>query len=602
MIREEDANFRLEKKNRILYVLGMLFLGLYPLRHIFFGTDWWDTGYNYGNFVFMNQMDPMWISGTFLGTALGNLMTKLPFGGTMVGLNFYTGLTLVVLGMGGFWFSVKKLRIPVLFALVGEVLAEFLSWCPTALLYNYLTYVLLFWGCVSLYLGLTKRDKGEGKYFILAGIFLGINVLTRFPNLSEMALIVAVWAMAVLEKKGIGKALQQTGLCILGYGAGLAMGLGIVACSLGIDVYVGGIQRLMDMPGEATDYSLYSMVYSQYENYLNTLKQAGILFLLVLVVFLLGWGCHKLLAEKKGLQRFLPGIVALMGFVGCMIYYYRQHRFSFDYYGKDSYFLFASFFLLLCILLGLYVILWKQFTMEEKLVMGMGILLIFITPLGSNNHLYSSSNNLYFMAPLCIWLLWRAFCYCKEKVWLTGVGEVLVLFLTVLMVQSGLFSATNIFCEAYGGKNLHTKIGNNDILKGIRTSPDRAKEIEDLTAFVEEKGLRNRKLFLYGGIPSMAYYLDMPFVFTSWPDLRSFNKEVLQQNLSELEQRIDLGEEEYPVLLLGNSQGKDLVEAITSKATDLQDEKLILLVQFAEKYQYELQYESDKFVLLTPRQ
>jgi len=597
MIREEG-----KKKDTILYVLFLVILGIYPFRHVCFGTDWWDTGYNYANFVFMKQMDPMWVSGTFLGTALGNFMTKLPFGGTMVGLNFYTSLTLSFLGVAGFWFGVKKLRIPMQYVFMGELLAEFFSWCPTALLYNYLTYDLWFVGCVFLYLGLTKREKGEGKYFVLAGIFLGLNVLTRFPNLAQMGMILAVWAMAILEKKGLKKAFTQTGLCVLGYVCGLLIGVLLVAASLGVDVYIGGIQRLLSMPGEATDYSLYSMIYSQLEAYRQGSMKLAYLLALVIIVWILGYGCKKLFAKNEFLQRILPMIAAFLGFGICMWQFYEKKWFSFDYYGKDSYFLFATFFLILCVGMGICVIFGRKFSMDEKLVMGMGILIIFITPLGSNNHLYSATNNMFLAAPLYIFLGKKAFDVGKSNRWLSGVQTVLVLFMTVLLVQSGLFSATNVFCEAYGGKNLHTKITNNDILKGMKTSPDRAMEIDNLSCLIREEGLQGKELLLYGSIPSMSYYLDMPFVFTAWPDLRSYNKEVFIQNLAELEKAVESGEKELPVLLLGNPQGEALVSSTMGNEVEIQDEKLLLLREFSEKHQYEVKYTSGKFALLIPKE
>ena len=54
---------------------------LYPLRHIWWGLDLWDTGYNYANFQFMGtqHMDSMWLFSTYLATAAGHFLTKLPF-------------------------------------------------------------------------------------------------------------------------------------------------------------------------------------------------------------------------------------------------------------------------------------------------------------------------------------------------------------------------------------------------------------------------------------------------------------------------------------------------------------------------------------------
>ncbi len=72
----------------------MVILAFYPLRHIYQGIDLWDTGYNYANFTYMGleHMDPMWLFSTWLSNATGHLLTRLPRGMSLVGMNFYTGL------------------------------------------------------------------------------------------------------------------------------------------------------------------------------------------------------------------------------------------------------------------------------------------------------------------------------------------------------------------------------------------------------------------------------------------------------------------------------------------------------------------------------
>ena len=99
----------------------------------------------------MDRMDPMWMFSTYLANALGHLFTFLPWGNTMIGLNVYTGLMVSILAVTSYWFFVKEVKIPKEIVFAGEFLAISFCWCPTALLYNYLTYVLLGAGTVLLY-------------------------------------------------------------------------------------------------------------------------------------------------------------------------------------------------------------------------------------------------------------------------------------------------------------------------------------------------------------------------------------------------------------------------------------------------------------------
>ena len=50
----------------ILENLFVVILVFYPLRHITWGLDLWDTGYNYANFQYMGtkHMDSMWLFST----------------------------------------------------------------------------------------------------------------------------------------------------------------------------------------------------------------------------------------------------------------------------------------------------------------------------------------------------------------------------------------------------------------------------------------------------------------------------------------------------------------------------------------------------------
>ena len=128
-------------KSRIISILFF-----YPLRHILVGIDYWDTGYNYANFEYMGleHMDSMWLFSTYLANGIGHLLMKLPLACSLRGMNFYTGLFVSGLAIMGYCFCTVRLRMAKVIVFLGEMLAVSLCWCPTALLYNYVTYLLLF--------------------------------------------------------------------------------------------------------------------------------------------------------------------------------------------------------------------------------------------------------------------------------------------------------------------------------------------------------------------------------------------------------------------------------------------------------------------------
>lgn len=607
-MKESVYLFQKEKIRKIseyLRYIYPVFLLLYPLRHIRVGAEWWDTGYNYANFTYMDRMDEMWLFSTYLGNAVGNLLQKLPFGDCMVGMNLYTGLVVSLLALGGYFFYVKVIGLPRTAAFLGELLAVSLCWCPTALLYNYLTYLLMSAGYVLLYKALMSEEKKSRLYFVLAGVCLGLNVYTRFSNLAQMALILAVWAMGIIRRSKFGQVVQQTLWCILGYVLGLGGGFAWIALLYGGDTYVEAIVRLLSMPAEASDYTIVSMVIYQLRNYLQNL-----IWLRYFAVFaLIGLVVYKLVPGK--LQK--AARVCYIFAVAVFFYYMRnQNMFNMKYSTQMSVFQWAVMILTVTLAAGLVVIFGRRFTEQEKLLSGMNIIVILITPLGSNNHLYASINNLFLVAPFTLWLLYRFLKWLPAQVsrWkipLYPVKALCVCCVLMIFLQSALFGWFYVFSEGNGGENLHTKIENSDILKGMLTSPDRAEAISTVAAYVNDNDLKGREVILYGQIPAMSYYLEMPFAITAWPDLRSYNYEVMKGDLEELEALIDSGEKELPVVLLEIRQGACLLEgteglkALGLDETDQEkvagDAKLMLLQAFMEKYDYKKTFENTKFIM-----
>lgn len=643
-----------------------LVLLLYPLRHIRVGAEWWDTGYNYGNFTYMDHMDPMWLLSTYLGNALGHLFTLLPGGGTMLGLNIYTGLLVSLLALGGYFFFTREAGLSQTVTFWGEMLAVSFCWCPTALLYNYLTYLLLGAGVILLYHALSGDHEREWGFFAGAGVCLGLNVFVRFPNLAEMALILAVWAMALIRRQKPGRTVKQTLQCLAGYLVGLGGGFAVIALRYGPETYIQGIVRLLSMPSEASEYTVYSMVVQQLRNYLQNCIWLGYLVLIVAVgmaayssfpgkgkwvkyavyAVCVGWSLYKLLAGGAfGLKSAVKCIffflalglavydfpkrkwIKHVGYVACVFggFYYlmTQNMFNLKYSTKLSAFQWGAVLLTATLGVGAVTILRKKSADKEKLLCGLGILVILITPLGSNNHLYSAINNLFLVAPFTLWMLTQFIRWIpNEPGWARQKGKMgqgrwrlvffpvkamLVCVLFMITVQGVLFGVGYVFSEGDGGENLHTPIADNKVLIGMLTSPDRAEAIGSLSAYVRQEGLEGREVILYGHIPSMSYYLQMPFAISAWPDLPSYNYEVMAADLERLAEKIACGQRQKPVLLLEKRPGSYIVggpDALSAQglserqiAEIAENPKLGLVEDWKERYGYELCFENEKFLL-----
>ncbi|MBE5867399.1 MAG: hypothetical protein E7293_00345 [Lachnospiraceae bacterium] len=582
-------------------------LFLYPLRHIHLGLDLWDTGYNYSNFQYMGMehMDPMWLFSTYLANAVGFLLSKLPFAGSLLGMNFYTGLMVSGLALLGYYFCSKVLEIPRPIVFLGELVAISLCWCPTALLYNYLTYILFFAGTALLYLGLAREQK---KYLILAGVALGTNVFVRFSNLPEAALILAVWAYGWICRSKVKKVLAQTGWCIGGYAAVVGVWLGWISLRYGFGEYVSGILRLFGMTETATDYKPTSMLTGMLLPYLQNLY--WVKWLVVLVI-----------AGVFGFM-VLPGRFTRMkkiGFAGLTLsavgwLYYRGFC-SLIFSDYNAMLRPGILFLMLCLVVCGLLILGRKTAKETKLAAGLVVLVILLTSLGSNNGVFPSLNNLFIAAPFTLWQIYL-FCRSKAEYGLPGLKKVKLIFypakamavsfLLVFLFQSIGFGTGFVFVEAAGAKNIDTKVENNDILEGIWMSADRAEWMTQISAYVSEQGLKGKEMIPYGELPALTYYLQMPPAFNSWSDLRSYGVEAMEEDLEELRSEIAEGKEK-PVVIVENtymvwenSGRAGLVEMglpehkVTQVETDVKWE---LLKSFMEEYSYRQTFGNEKFTV-----
>ena len=164
-------------------------LVVYSLLLVNQGITVTDTGYNYGNFVNFDSLDSMWKFSTYLANATGVFFTHLPGGQTMLGLNLYTGLVKALIALVIYFVCVRVFDIRREIAFLAELMALGYCWCPTALLYNYITYLLFTLGAMFLCVAVKKEND---FWYIPAGVCLGLDVMVRLPNLAEMALILAV--------------------------------------------------------------------------------------------------------------------------------------------------------------------------------------------------------------------------------------------------------------------------------------------------------------------------------------------------------------------------------------------------------------------------
>ena len=578
-------------KPYFIIILSLLLL-LYPLRHVFLGVDLWDAGYNYTNFKYngLEYMDSMWYFATWLAGCIGSVLTKLPFGNTVLGLNIYTAFFVSVMAVGTFLFCVFRLKMPVLLAFMGEVVACSLCWAPTAVLYHYLTYLFLLAGCICLYQGLITHKPG---YLLSAGALLGLNVAVRFSNLAQVGMILVVWGYAVITRKKASLVLKETGMCILGYVLGLGSFLLLISLRYGITQYFESVFRLFTMTKVAKAYTPGRMLTGMVEAYFDCsywLKR----FALMLV----GSTFFCVILPKK--WHLVKRIFTVATTVVLFVWLYKERFYSLDYAIYQSIFYPCVALFALALLLAVYFLLAKKTDKEDKLKALFIILLILIGTLGSNNAMYSTINNTFLVLPFVLYLVWKL-CKGEKSIAFFPMKCVMILSILIVSVQALRFGHTFSYEEATGGRGMDTKLTGIPVLKGMVTNKEKADALTELYHYLEENQLRDRRCILYGQIPAISHYMELTPAMNVWSDLRSYGCDVMEQDLYKVRQHMK-GTDKPPVIIMeitwAQYMNGERQDALFMDETTLK--KLELLRTFMEENNYQKTFSNQKFTVFLP--
>lgn len=582
-------------QNFIEKILFPVILILYPLLKIRQGIDVSDTTYSLANFQYFASMDGTWIIATYLANVVGYLMMHLPFGGTLIGMYFYTSLILSVTAAGVYAFFHK--RIPATLVFVGEWIALGLCWCPSTILYNYLTYLLMAAGVLLLYSGIVKEKK---SYYIAAGVCLGLNVAVRMPNVVQMAFIVALWYAAVVYKRSLQQTIRDTLWCVAGYAVGFGVPFVTICIRYGVGAYPAMVQTMFAMTEKAADYKPTSMITGMFGDYIKGLYWmifAAVCVAGGLVLFALQ---RRFLADKRGAAVLCKGIYAAV-FVVLLRFYWGRGMFNFRYYeyGNGSIYYPAVLLLILAIIGAVYCLAVKNIRMEQKILAVLVLVQIFVTPLGSNNLLYPIINNMFIAVPFLLWIVYDLFARSRssEKAVLSLWGIPFVMLVVFIAVQSTGSHIEFVFQDGIYGEERDTTVSAPAKAAGVYTNQDNAGWLEELAEYTEGSGLTGREALFYGDIPGLGYLLDMPSaISTFWADLDSYRMVEFTRDMDQIV--------EPPVIIVSSPVAAYLGEdadgmnwfGVDQDKLDA-DEKLQIIAAYMKEHSYREDFGNGRYVV-----
>ncbi len=595
----------MKKQSKITDAILTLVLLLYPLRKAWIGLDLMDAGYTLGNYRFFDTMNENWRLATYFANVLGVLLGKLPFGDTWVGMNVYTGLLIGIIACVTYRYLLKKQMGNRWLLFAGELLALSLCWAPTVNLYQYLGYLMMTIAAMLLYTAITSQKKG---YFVIAGVILGAAVIVRMPNITYMALILPVWYSAWLyrekkeeatqDKTWLQTLLRQTGLCVGGYLIGLVPPLIYICIRYGIAAYPNMIASLFGMTDTATDYKPTSMVTAMLGDYIQYSVWLGLFLVCMLAGIVLGWIAKGRFEWAKKLL-YMAGLGVLLRFC------YGRGMFGLDYTSYFSMYKWVTVFLLAAIGLCIWLLMSKRAEKEHKLWAALGLVIIFVTPLGSNNGLYPIINNMFLIAPLTFVLLHQQLkrhCEGQNEIGSFAVKGIAVFLCIGVFVQSFLFGVCFVFHDTAKSPSDYERaqIQGSSSTKGLYTTVDKAAELDALGGYLIQNDLLQKEVILYGDIPAISYIFDMRCaVFSTWADLDSNSLVQLEKELESRELR-----DKKPLVILNTEAAKRLTEwevqnakAETEQTQKEQtsDKKLQAIGRYMTEMEYKNTFLSEQF-------
>ena len=548
---------------------------LYPLIGLNLGLDITDTTYGLSNYEFLGSIDHMWALSTFLSNILGRVIMNLPFAGTMVGMSFYCSLIISLTALLPYYILQKWMPGWMIF--IGEFIAESLCWCPRVILYNYMTYLFFTLGTLLLLIGIFEWQR-QDLFLALAGVCFGMSVMVRFPNVVEAAMILVLWFYGFITHGRFLETLKKTLICIAGYIAGLLIPfIGIVGI-YGPTAYFEMIGSLFGMTEKASDYTAGGMISSIVSAYSKTASD----MVIMLPCIAAGIIMFMLLPEK-----YVPvkKLLYIAGLLVVVKFYFSRGVFTRNYHYYDSVFQAAMMFviitLILCVIGSVGVL---NGSKQEQTLAFAALLIVLITPLGSNNYTFPVINNLFVVAPISLWLLRRMMQRAGEAHYNFAWQGMISMVITVLIIQGIIFHFSFAFMDAVDGskRDAYCTIPKT---AGMKTTSDNAQTLDELYVALKDEGLLQDKVLLFGGVPGLSYILDMePAIDTVWPDLDSYATSKFDGQLMKLGTSGD-----SPAVILG----KDPAEYANI------DEKYDILMDYIVNHDYNKVFENDRFMVFS---
>ncbi len=442
--------------------LLLFFLFLYQLIFIFWGIDFTDMGWMATNYqqVFNDPRSVEACFGRWLTIIIGGIWVHLFPGFGIIGIRVlgvlvYTATLNIVFLLLKDHFDRDKLKS----GLVLMVLLTGPHYAFMGFHYNTLTAFFFVLMLFFLFRGLVEKNY---KKIIIAGVFLGLNVFVRIPNIAGIAILAVIGYCGYHYKYTFKQFFKVFGCFLIGLS--LATGAMIILMvSLNQEIiFLNSLKDLLNMGvSDKKPHGIMKMLRILSMQFLNIFSKALIIIIVSgIFIFISGW-------LKKKILFLIPLILAILIYFSVSTNDFMLIEEMFTIYG-------------LILIVSIYSLWDKRLIFEQKLLIITGLAMFAILPLGSDLVLVNMNGLFLFVIfPIVVerilnFNLINGFSVTDE---MASLYKKSLAIITIGIILFGTFYYT--YCEQNGKNNLHFSL-ESSLAHGVFTSKERADDINEL--------------------------------------------------------------------------------------------------------------------------
>lgn len=391
----------------------------------------------------------------------------------------------------------------------------------------------------------------SGIAAMMFGVCIGINIFSRIPNLSQLALLLLFIPYYIFHKR-VSTTLRLTGMSLLGIVAGMVLMVSLMATMGHLGIFVDNLQSGFSAASAGDSSHNLTALASTY-------------------------GAQYIQVVKDMLKVAVPPLL-LVGFDNMM-------------------FLYA--FCTLILLISLWT---NRHDAALTYLTWAALIVLYTLPFGSDFGINNMGENAIWMAaPLAVGLGWQLVGRL-QRWWRWYTAVVLTGFCFVFIVMNGIQMSHNAYFDP-GARTAKTYRINSRLATTLTSA--RYKESTDciLTELSKYVSAGDR-LFCFQNRPMLHYLTHTrPYMHNPWP--WSYDTAMMEQNLRDAERRTKAQGEPWPVLVREKCQTIDFTEPDTAwNSTDATDDfahknaKVALIQEFISRNNYSVVWENDEYQIL----